>query len=128
MTLIEPTPKTITSASLTPRATALLPIMSPTLEAAKGVPFLAPLKPKLPALDQNNVLPTLSAKSTFVLLKVASTCKTQEVTFFFDVLGATFLISTSPVASFLGSSDFVVILVFHNLKSLCLLFRLLVHL
>src|SRR3989338_114583 len=88
----DPTPKTTTSASLTPRIAALLPTKSPTLEAANGVPFLAPLKPKLPALDQNNVLPNLSEKSTLVLLKVASICKTPEVTFFFGVLEGAFLI------------------------------------
>src|SRR3989344_4336179 len=79
----DPTPKTTTSESFTPRFAALPPIMSPTLEAANGVPFLAPLKPKLPALDQKSVLPALSPKSTFVLLKVASMCRTPDTTFFF---------------------------------------------
>src|SRR3989344_7001546 len=41
----EPTPFTTTLASFMPIALALLPIISPTLAAAKGVPFLAPLKP-----------------------------------------------------------------------------------
>ena len=63
----EPTPSTITSASLTPSIAALLPMTSPTLEAAKGVPFFAPLKPKLPELDQKSVLPDLSEKRTLVL-------------------------------------------------------------
>src|SRR3989344_7129060 len=82
----EPTPSTITSASLTPSIAALLPMTSPTLEAAKGVPFFAPLKPKLPELDQKSVLPDLSEKRTLVLLKVASICKTPETTFLLDVL------------------------------------------
>ena len=77
------------------------------LEAAKGVSFLAPLKPKLPALDQNKALPNLSAKSAFVLLKVASTCKTPEVTFFFGVLEGAFF-SSAPASSFFSIS-FVVL-------------------
>ena len=119
----DPTPKTTTSVSFTPRTAALLPITSPTLEAANGVPFFAPLKPKLPALDQNNVLPNLSARSTFVLLKVASTCKTPEVTFFFDVFDGVFFICPAKsfgrtFASFPVSSLFIsaMIFVFHIFK------------
>src|SRR3989344_4669762 len=100
----DPTPATTTSASLTPRAAALPPITSPTLPAAKGVPFLAPLNPRDPAEDQNKVLPSLSEKRTLVLLKVASMWRTPEVTFFFGVLGTAF---TSSLGVSILLSSFV---------------------
>ena len=45
----------------------------PTLAAAKGVPFLAPLKPSEPLEDQIIALPSRSVKSTLVLLYVDCT-------------------------------------------------------
>ena len=54
--LPEPTPLTTTSDSFTPNVCALSPIISPTFEAANGVPFFAPLKPNDPALDQNKTI------------------------------------------------------------------------
>src|SRR3954462_1699607 len=81
----DPTPLTTTSTSLIPSAADFWPKISPTFDAANGVPFLAPLNPSDPDEDQNSVLPSLSATVTLVLLKVASTFKMPEVTFFFGV-------------------------------------------
>src|SRR3989344_7694354 len=113
--LPEPTPSTTTPASFTPKAAALPPIISPTLPAANGVPFFAPLKPRLPALDQNKVLPPTSDKSTLVLLNVASICKTPEVTFFLGVFEATFTSTSGFTSSVLVSFFCILRLTFLSL-------------
>src|SRR3989344_5840165 len=118
--LPEPTPRTTTSASLTPKAATLPPTTSPTFPAANGVPFFAPLKPRLPELDQNNVLPDLSEKRTLVLLKVASICKTPETTFFFgNFEGAGFTSSTTPSSFFIPVLSFDIFLLYelYNFQS-----------
>src|SRR5205809_6569537 len=51
--------------SLRPR----LPAVSAVTCAANGVPFLVPLNPQLPAVDQTITLPLSSAIDTIVLLK-----------------------------------------------------------
>ena len=69
----EPTPLITTLTSLMPKACALSAKASPTLAAAKGVPFFAPLKPRLPLEDQARALPLSSASKSLVLLYVDST-------------------------------------------------------
>jgi hypothetical protein len=69
----DPTPLTITAASRIPIAPALAPIISPTLAAAKGVPFFAPLKPMAPDDDVDKTLPLLSVRTSWVLLYVERT-------------------------------------------------------
>src|SRR5581483_4876247 len=64
----EPTPLTTTATSFKPMVWALPPTVSPTLAAAKGVPFLAPLKPSEPLEDQAKLLPLGSVSTAFVLL------------------------------------------------------------
>jgi hypothetical protein len=81
----EPTPLTTTSASFTPRLAAFSPTVSPTFDAANGVPFFAPLKPRLPDELQKSVAPFLSEKTTLVLLKVAWMCRVPATIFFFGV-------------------------------------------
>src|SRR6185369_10211623 len=56
----EPTPEIITSISFIPMVPARSANISPTLLAANGVPFFAPLKPKDPLEDQARVLPEVS--------------------------------------------------------------------
>jgi hypothetical protein len=55
--LPEPTPLTNTLTLLMPIFSAICPIASATLEAAKGVDFLLPLKPNLPADLWDNAFP-----------------------------------------------------------------------
>jgi hypothetical protein len=52
------------------------------LAAAKGVPFLAPLKPSIPEEDQTRQFPVLSVSTTLVLLYVDSTYNLPVETFF----------------------------------------------
>ena len=65
-----PTPLTTASMLLIPILLAFSPTSSPTLAAAKGVPFLAPLKPREPLDDHARALPLVSVRRTFVLLYV----------------------------------------------------------
>src|SRR3989339_346807 len=87
-------------------------MMSPTLEAAKGVPFFAPLNPREPDEDQNNVLPDLSEKVTLVLLKVASTERIPAVIFFLPAFPLVTLVSVASAPSTTFSSSFSLTFVF----------------
>src|SRR5574341_1000806 len=69
----EPGPLTHTSTLLTPYSSASLAQASAATPAAKGVDFLEPLKPTLPADLQLITFPRLSVMVTVVLLKVALT-------------------------------------------------------
>ena len=77
-----PIPRITIDASFTPACIALSPISSPTFAAAKGVPFFAPVKPRLPLEDHAMALPFWSVKIAFVLLNVACTNKIAVSTFF----------------------------------------------
>lgn len=57
---------------------------SPTFEAAKGVPFLAPLNHRDPLEDQKRTLPFRSLTTALVLLNVDS-IESMQVTIFFFV-------------------------------------------
>src|SRR6185312_14059938 len=77
----EPGPETLTSRVRTPCSEAFLPASSAAICAAYGVDLREPLKPIMPALDQEMVLPCASVMVTVVLLKEAFTCATPEVMF-----------------------------------------------
>src|SRR3989338_11556323 len=64
----EPTPFTTTEISRTPIVVALAATASPTLAAAKGVPFLAPLKPSMPLEEKATTFPFSSVRVRRVLL------------------------------------------------------------
>lgn len=66
----EPGPLTNTAAFFIPKSSALFPAFSAATCAAKGVPFLAPLKPQAPAEDQDTVSPVRFVIVTIVLLKL----------------------------------------------------------
>src|SRR3989344_9088078 len=71
-----PTPFIITLTSFIPKTVAFSASSSPTLLAAKGVPFFAPLKPSEPEDDHARPLPFSSARRTLVLLYVDWICNT----------------------------------------------------
>src|ERR1700748_2307323 len=82
----EPGPETSTSRVRMPCSTAFLAASSAAICAAYGVDLREPLKPIMPALDQDMALPCASVMVTIVLLKVAATCATPTTTFFFSFL------------------------------------------
>ena len=63
-----PGPFTKTSTLRRPCSFAAFAAVSLACCAANGVPFLEPLKPRLPALDQEIALPLISVMVTKVLL------------------------------------------------------------
>src|SRR5580658_2033537 len=77
----EPGPETLTSRVRTPCSDAFLPASSAAIWAAYGVDLREPLKPIMPALDHEMVLPCASVMVTVVLLNEAFTCATPEVMF-----------------------------------------------
>src|SRR5271156_4949981 len=77
----EPGPETLTSSVRTPCSMAFLPASSAAIWAAKGVDLREPLKPIIPALDQEMVFPCASVMVIMVLLNEAFTCATPEVMF-----------------------------------------------
>lgn len=72
---------TQTSTSLIPNFLAALAAVSPARCAANGVLFRVPLKPTVPAEDQQSVSPPKSVIVTSVLLKVAFTWTIARATF-----------------------------------------------
>src|SRR5215469_14868234 len=84
----EPGPETSTSRVRMPCSTAFLAASSAAICAAYGVDLREPLKPIMPADDQDTVLPCVSVMVTMVLLKVAATWATPTTTFFFSFLRA----------------------------------------
>src|SRR6185437_11397149 len=84
----EPGPLTSTSSVRMPCSTAFLPASSAATCAAYGVYLRDPLKPIMPALDQEIALPAVSVMVMIVLLKVAATWATPTATFFFSFLRA----------------------------------------
>src|ERR1700742_2178307 len=97
----EPGPETSTSSVRMPCSTALRPASSAAICAAYGVDLREPLKPIMPALDQDTALPCASVMVTMVLLKVAATWATPTTTFFFSFLrarGALPLVAASAMA------------------------------
>ena len=66
-----PGPLTNTSTVFTPASTACLTASSVATCAAKGVPLRLPLKPSLPALDQQTVFPPGSVIEMIVLANPA---------------------------------------------------------
>src|ERR1700719_1777109 len=77
----EPGPETLTSRVRTPCSAAFLPASSAAIWAAYGVDLREPLKPIMPALDHEMVLPCASVMVIIVLLNEAFTCATPEVMF-----------------------------------------------
>src|ERR1700758_257314 len=77
----EPGPETLTSRVFTPCSAAFLPASSAAICAAYGVDLREPLKPIMPALDQEMVFPCASVMVIIVLLNEAFTCATPEVMF-----------------------------------------------
>src|SRR5580658_9534267 len=77
----EPGPDTLTSKVRTPCSAAFLPASSAAIWAAYGVDLREPLKPIMPALDHEMVLPCASVMVILVLLHDAFTCATPEVMF-----------------------------------------------
>src|SRR3569832_1497500 len=77
----EPGPATFTSKVLTQCSIALRPASSAAIWAAYGVDLRKPLKPIMPAEDQEIVLPWASVMVIMVLLNEAFTCATPEVMF-----------------------------------------------
>ena len=63
-----PGPLTYTSTERSPCSFAAFAAVSAAICAANGVPFLDPLKPRLPALDHEIALPLISVIVTKVLL------------------------------------------------------------
>src|SRR6185312_11193139 len=84
----EPGPETSTSKVRMPCSTAFLAASSAAICAAYGVDLRDPLKPIMPADDQEIAFPRASVMVTMVLLKVAATCATPTTTFFFSFLRA----------------------------------------
>src|SRR6202000_1123118 len=77
----EPGPETFTSRVFTPCSAALRPASSAAIWAAYGVDLRDPLKPIMPADDQEMVFPCASVMVIMVLLNEAFTCATPEVMF-----------------------------------------------
>src|SRR5207302_6970551 len=75
----EPGPETSTSKVRMPCSTAFLAASSAAICAAYGVDLREPLKPIMPADDQETVLPCASVMVIIVLLNEAFTCATPEV-------------------------------------------------
>src|ERR1700748_2469355 len=98
----EPGPETSTSRVRMPCSTAFLAASSAAICAAYGVDLREPLKPIMPALDQDTALPCASVMVTMVLLKVAATCATPTTTFFFSFLRARPAPFLSATAMLLG--------------------------
>ena len=106
-----PGPHTLTATSLMPRATAFSPTLLQVICAAKGVPFLVPLKPCEPEVDHTMVPPLSSVTVTIVLLNEQLMCTTPWAgalaAFFFALPAAagaavvlvSFLISMSMVSA-----------------------------
>src|SRR6185312_16318743 len=67
---------------------AFLPASSAATCAAYGVDLREPLKPIMPADDQEIALPCVSVIVMIVLLNVAATCATPTTIFFFSFLRA----------------------------------------
>src|SRR3972149_2294320 len=82
-----PGPFMKTSTFLTPYSIAFLTAVEAATCAAKGVPFLEPLKPWLPALAHASTFPERSVMLIIVLLNVALMCATPLTTFFLSFLG-----------------------------------------
>src|SRR5688572_32546471 len=76
----EPGPFTRTSSSLTPYLAAFSAACCPAHWPANGVLLRLPLKPQVPALDQQSVSPLLSVIVTVVLLNDAFTWAIATVT------------------------------------------------
>src|ERR1700753_2522681 len=98
----EPGPETSTSNVRMPCSTALRPASSAAICAAYGVDLREPLKPIMPADDQEMALPCASVMVTVVLLKVAATWATPTATFFFSFLRARPAPFLSATAMLLG--------------------------
>src|SRR5204862_4569238 len=77
----EPGPATLTSMVFRPCSIAFLAASSAAIWAAYGVDLREPLKPMVPALDQEMVFPWASVMVIMVLLNEAFTCATPEVIF-----------------------------------------------
>src|SRR5690606_12374170 len=77
----EPGPDTFTSSVRMPCSIALRPASSAATCAAYGVDLREPLKPIVPALDHEIVLPWASAIVIIVLLNDAFTCATPVTMF-----------------------------------------------
>src|ERR1700761_9294877 len=97
----EPGPETSTSSVRMPCSTALRPASSAATCAAYGVDLREPLKPIMPALDQDTALPAVSVIVMIVLLKVAGPCATPTPPFFFSCLRARPALFLSGPAIFL---------------------------
>src|SRR3989344_1103212 len=92
-----PTPFIATDTSLIPYWVALSAINSPTLLAANGVPFLAPLKPNDPLDDHARIFPAISESITLVLLYVDCTCNKPALCRLRELLAVVFApTATSP--------------------------------
>src|SRR5258705_1281442 len=77
-----------TSMFLTPHSCAARPARSAAICAANGVDLREPLKPALPEVAQDSVLPWRSVMVTMVLLNEACTLAMPSATFFFTFLRA----------------------------------------
>src|SRR5690554_3962242 len=102
--LPDPGPFTYTFTLRKPASCAFLPASSAAICAAYGVFFLDPLKPILPADDQEITSPFLFVKVTIILLKEAVTyaCPTAStLTFLFLVL-----LDLAPLLVFAITSKF----------------------
>src|SRR3977135_1052389 len=83
-----PGPLMRTSMFLTPHSCAARPARSAATCAANGVDLREPLKPALPEVAQESVLPWRSVIVMMVLLNDACTCATPSDTFFLTFLRA----------------------------------------
>src|SRR4030088_3690939 len=83
-----PGPLMPTSMFLTPHSCAARPARSAATCAAKGVDLREPLKPALPEVAHESVLPWRSVMGVMVLLNDACTCATPSETFFLTFLRA----------------------------------------
>src|SRR6185503_12142809 len=83
-----PGPLMRTSMFFTPHSCAARPARSAAICAANGVDLREPLKPALPDVAQDSVLPWRSVMVTMVLLKDACTWAMPSATFFFTFLRA----------------------------------------
>src|SRR5512139_33808 len=83
-----PGPLMRTSMFFTPHSCAARPARSAAICAANGVDLREPLKPALPEVAQDSVLPCRSVMVTMVLLNDACTCAMPSATFFLTFLRA----------------------------------------
>src|SRR3989338_6248975 len=81
--LPEPIPLTLIPTSFNPINLACSAINSETLDAAYGVPFLAPLNPMAPQEEDSMTFPPRSVSVAIVLLKVERIFKTPKSIFRF---------------------------------------------